>query len=130
MTIQGTKGSVTSRPDAGTLYFDDQTPRDIGQYFEAHVAAEVKEAFFPRRITDSFALELLDWIRTIQTGKQSVNDGAEGLRDIGVSYGVIESSRLKQCVAVDDIVAGKIDGYQRAIDEHWQVEDTGMLTDF
>jgi len=47
--------------------------------------------------------------------------GREGLRDLAVSYAVIESSRLKRTVTVDDIESGKIGGYEGEINDHYGI---------
>ena len=121
MTIQGTEGSINSDSLKGTLFLDDKSSHDIETLFNEQASAETKELCFPKGIVDSFALELHDWMQAIQRGHRPVNHGSEGLRDIAISYGVIESSILQETVAVEDILSGKVDSYQREIDEHWGI---------
>ncbi|MDP6356782.1 MAG: Gfo/Idh/MocA family oxidoreductase, partial [Planctomycetota bacterium] len=119
MTIQGTEGSINSDSNSGTLFLDDKSSHDIEALFNENAPEEVRESCFPKGITDSFALELHDWIQAIRHARRPVNHGSEGLRDIAVSYGVIESSLLRETVSIEDILSGKVANYQKEIDDHW-----------
>ena len=44
--------------------------------------------------------------------------GREGLRDLAVSYALIESSRLKRVVNVDDVANGKLAEYESEINTY------------
>ena len=47
--------------------------------------------------------------------------GKEGLRDLAVSYAVIEASRLRRIVKVDDVESGELAGYEREINAYYGI---------
>lgn len=113
-TIYGSKGCIKDN----TIISDDGTRRDVRDLFERNSSAEVREKLFPMGVTDPFAQETLDFLNAIREGREMETGGREGLRDLAVSYAVIESSRLKRAVSVDDVESGKIAEYERDINAH------------
>ena len=101
---------------------DDGTKIDVRQHFGESAGAEIKERFFPKGIMDTFALELYEFIRAIQTGEKPDNDGWEGLRDIAVSYAITESSWFGRPVRVEDVISGKVEGYQKELNEKYGLD--------
>lgn len=118
-TIQGSKGSLKNALGNPQIALDDGSRIDVQQCFGESATAEIREVFFPKGITDTFALELVEFIRAIQTGEEPDNSGWEGLRDIVISYAITESSWSGQPVRTEDIVSGKIEGYQRELNERY-----------
>lgn len=118
MAVYGTKGSMIG----GEVTLDNGDKFKVVDRFEQELSPEQKEKFFPFGMTNGFALEQYDWIRAITTGSPSETSGEEGLRDLAASFAILESS-LKGCtVKVDDVYSGKIDEYQRPINEHYGLE--------
>jgi len=113
--IYGSKGCIKNK----TLILDDGTRIPVRELFEKNASKEDKEKLFPMGITDWFALEHLDFIRAIQEKTQMETSGREGLRDLAVSYALIESSRLKKAVKVDDVESGKIGEYEKEINAYY-----------
>ena len=113
--IYGSKGCIKNK----TLISDDGTRIPIKELFERNASKEVKERFFPMGITDWFALEHLDFLKAIWENTQMETSGREGLRDLAVSYALIESSRLKRAVKVDDVESGKIGEYEKEINAYY-----------
>jgi len=111
--IYGSKGCIKDN----TLLLDDGTRTSLKDIFEER-AGDEKEKLFPMQMTDSFALETLDFLTAISTDGEMETSGKEGLRDLAVSYAVIEASRLKQAVKVDDVEFGELAGYENEINAH------------
>jgi 1,5-anhydro-D-fructose reductase (1,5-anhydro-D-mannitol-forming) len=115
--IYGTKGSIKDN----ILTLDDGTRTPIKDIFEEKASNEKKEKLFPLQITDSFALETLDFLNAIWEDKEMETSGEEGLRDLAVSYAVIEASRLRRTVKVDDVESGELAGYEDEINAHYGI---------
>jgi predicted dehydrogenase len=111
----GNRGSL----NGNSLTRDADQPTDLLRVFEAECDPELRSKLFPLGIRDAFALELYDWLRAIQSGLEPEVPGPSGLRDLATSYSVIESSLAHRWVSVADVECGRLDGYQREIDEHF-----------
>lgn len=85
--------------------------------FEHQAAPDLRRKWFPRGVTDAFALELHEFFEAIRGKRQPETSGMEGLRDIAVAYGIIESSHRGETVALTDIETCKIETYQRPIND-------------
>ena len=113
--IYGTKGCLKGdeaildggRRISGKEFFDEKAPE------------ELKEHWFPGGLSDAFALEQLDFLRSIESGEPMETDGEEGLRDLVCSFGVLESSAAERPVSLADILNGEVNAYQKEIDEHY-----------
>ncbi len=118
-TIQGSKGSLKNATGNPQIALDDGAKIDVQQDFGESASLEIRERLFPKGITDTFALELLEFIRAIRTGEKPDNSGWEGLRDIVISYAITESSWFGRPVRIEDIISGKTEGYQKELNEEY-----------
>ena len=78
------------------------------------------QSWFPEGISDVFTLEALDWIAAIDargTGRRPEIDGQAGLRDLAAAFAMLESDMTRREVAVEDVLAGAIEAYQRPINQ-------------
>jgi len=121
-TIQGSKGSLKDASGNPKIALDDGTKIDVQQQFVESVGVEIKERLFTKEITDTFALELFEFIRAIQAGEKPDNHGWQGLQDIAISYAITESSLSKCPVKIEDMISGKVDGYQKEINEKYGID--------
>lgn len=115
--IYGSKGCVKGNG----LVLDDGTKTDVKDYFEKNAGKEVKDKFFPMGITDSFALETLDFLSAIREGREMEVSGKEGLRDIALSYAMIESSIIDRPLTPEDVESGKTAIYETDINEFYRL---------
>jgi len=113
--IYGSKGCIKDN----VVISDDKTRTTVEELFERHASAEVREKFFPMGIIDPFAQETMEFLNAIREGREMETSGREGLRDLAVSYALMESSRLKRAIRVDDIESGKIGDYEKEINDHY-----------
>ncbi|MGE3804733.1 MAG: Gfo/Idh/MocA family protein [Gemmataceae bacterium] len=112
----GSKGCIQF--DALTL---DGGPRqELLPLFEREADAAFKTRFFPLGLRDPFAIIQHEWLQAIRTGGAGPEtDGNEGLRDLAAAFAILESSQAGRPVSLDEILEGKVDAYQRPIDEHF-----------
>jgi len=113
--IYGTTGCIKG----SRVVRDGGESVDGAMLYASGVTPEQKERWFPRGITDGFALEWLDFLRSIETGNPMETDGEEGVRALACSFAVLESATLNEPVLVADVLSGRIDAYQRDINEHF-----------
>lgn len=113
--VYGTKGCLK-----GAMAILDGGERvNLRAHFEREAPAGLKERWFPRGVTDAFGLELLDFMQSIERGWATETSGEEGLRDLACSMAVLESSAAGCAVSLNDVLEGRIDAYQRDINEHY-----------
>jgi predicted dehydrogenase len=116
-------GSEGSLDDEGLVPKDGatQTMAEVRAAFDASLSEGDREAFFPRGIVDAVTIELFDFITALRDGRPPEIDGLEGLRDMAVAEAIYESDAANRAVAVADVLEGRVDAYQRLIDEHWKL---------
>jgi predicted dehydrogenase len=88
-------------------------------YFQEKMSADEREQFFPLGLTDTFALQQLDWLRAVEAGQESETSGTEGLYDLACSFAMLESSTLRRQVTIDEMLSGSANAYQAEINEHY-----------
>jgi predicted dehydrogenase len=113
--VYGSKGCLKG----GTAILDGGARVDLADHFHREAPPDLKESWFPRGVTDRFGLELLDFLHAIEGGRAMETSGEEGLRDLACSMAVLESSAAGRAVGLGDVLEGKIDAYQREIDEYY-----------
>ena len=89
--------------------------------YRKSLSKEENERLFPYGITGGMPLELWDFIDAISTGRNVEIDAEEGLRSKAVSIALYESGKSRDVVKVNDVLSGKINAYQRDIDEYWKL---------
>ena len=114
-TIYGTRGCL--KGDEAVL--DDGRKISGKELFEKQAPRELREHWFPAGLRDSFALEQLDFMRSVESGEPMEVDGGEGLRDLVCSFGILESAAADRPVLLSDVMSGKTEAYQREINEHY-----------
>ncbi|MBI2942443.1 MAG: Gfo/Idh/MocA family oxidoreductase [Chloroflexi bacterium] len=113
--IYGTKGCLKG----GEVILDDGQRVSERELFAAEAPAELKARWFPGGIKDGFALELLGFMRAVESGKPMETDADEGVRDLACSFTIMESATLNRPVRVADVLNGRVDVYQREINQHY-----------
>ena len=116
----GSEGSL----DGEGLTRRDGTTRtrdEVRQDFLDSLASAERERLFPLGITDDVSLELYDFLTAVRDARPPEIDGLEALRDVAVCLAIYESSLAARPVRVEDVLQGRVDAYQRPIDEHWRI---------
>ena len=112
--VYGSRGSI----HGDRVFLDGQEPTTLDAYFEQHGGLDA-ERLFPRGLEDPFALLIGDWLAAIREGRPAETSGEEGLRDLGASFAIVESSLAGRAVTLDEVLSGQVDAYQRDLDEHY-----------
>lgn len=103
----------------GEIIYDDGRREQLLQRFESELSTSVRDLFFPLGLKDAFALNQLDWLRSIERGRDPETSGQEGLRDLACAYALLESSELGCRVYVSDVLSGAVSRYQSEINAHY-----------
>lgn len=103
----------------GTLIDTKGNRTPLVQHFEQSMSAEERDRFFPLGLTDTFALQQLDWLTAAEAGTDSETSGTEGLHDLACSFAMLESSTLRRQVTLDEMLSGAVDAYQAEINQHY-----------
>ena len=95
---------------------------ELQEMYLATLSEEEKDALFPYGITGGVTLELWDFIDALSEGRPVEIDVEEGLRSKAVSEAIYESGHSGQVVQVADVLEGKVDAYQRDVDQAWGLD--------
>jgi predicted dehydrogenase len=89
--------------------------------YMATLSEEDKARLFPYGSMDGFAIEVWDFVNAIATGRKPEMDGYDGLRAKALCECCYESATAGKAVKFDDVLAGRVDAYQRPIDAFWEI---------
>lgn len=114
-------GSEGSIDDEGLTGRDgsQRTLEELRNDFMASLEDNGRETLFPLGMRDGISLELYDFLTAVRDGRPPEIDGLEGLRDMAVCEAIYESAVARHAIRVADVLEGRVDAYQRPIDEHW-----------
>ncbi len=87
--------------------------------YMASLSADEKERLFPYGFTDGVQLECYDFVDAIENARPPELDATIGLRAKSICEAIYESNACGQAVDYEDVVAGKVDVYQKPINERW-----------
>ena len=92
---------------------------EMQRQYNAQLDEAKKNALFPYGFTDGYVLECYDFLDAIEKKRKPEVDGETGLKAKAICEAIFESACLGQAVWYDDVLNGKIEEYQRPINEHW-----------
>jgi predicted dehydrogenase len=92
---------------------------ELREEFLDSLSADDKEKLFPRGITNAIALGIYDFLDAIRSDREPEVTGWDGFAAQAICDAIYESSYCGQAVNLDDVISGKIEAYQRDINEHW-----------
>jgi len=92
---------------------------EMQRQFMDQLDEEAKEAMFPHGFTEGVVIECYDFLDAIEDRRQPEVDGITGMKAKAISEAIYESAVLGQPVSYEDVLSGKIEEYQRPINEHW-----------
>lgn len=114
----GARGAIKGN----RLLVDGEPERELTKAFREEADAAEQDGFFPRGVTDGFALELLEFLNAIEEGRQPETSGEEGLKDMAPCLAILESSQAGGApVRVADVESCRVEAYQQPINEHWGI---------
>ena len=80
-----------------------------------------KQRLFPHGCVDGFAIELWDFVDAIRNNRRPDIDGDDGLRAKALCEACYESATIGKAVKYDDVLNGRINAYQKPIDDFWKL---------
>lgn len=93
--------------------------RDLELEYLLSLPAAEQERLFPHGVQRSMAIECHEFVDCIREGRWPEVDAEAGLAGLAVSAALYESALAGQAVRVQEVLDGKVDAYQRPIDQHW-----------
>jgi len=126
----GTEGSIRDTDvyhgprSNSTIILKDGTTRpmtEIQDEFLASLDDEKKNRLFPHGFMNSVTIECYDFLDAIQNHRQPEITGETGMKANAISESIYESAACGEAVKYDDVLSGKIDKYQRPINEYWGI---------
>ena len=123
----GTEGAINDPGDpfhgprmTAELRRADGTARTLENLHRAYLeelGAAGRDQVFPLGLTDGFALEVYDFVTAIRDGREPEVSAEAGMRAKAIAQTLYESALRGEVVRVDDVISGKIDDYQRPINQ-------------
>ncbi len=98
-----------------------RTLQEIYPEFLASLSPERRQRLFPHDFTDGFTLECYDFAQAVATGREVEVTAEIGLKAKAIAFAIYESSLSGQVVRVSDVLDGRVDGYQRWLNEKWGI---------
>ncbi|MBS7642720.1 Gfo/Idh/MocA family oxidoreductase [Candidatus Bathyarchaeota archaeon] len=80
---------------------------------------ERRKRLFPYGITNGVFIECYDFLEAIEKGRKPEVDGEEGLKAKAICEAIYESAYLGQPVNYRDVLEGRIEAYQKSINEYF-----------
>lgn len=127
----GSEGSLLDHRDIfhgprseAEVILKDGTTRpmtELQQEFLESLDDEMKNRLFPHGFMDGFEIECYDFLDAIQNNRQPEVTGEVGMRAKTICESIFESAYCGKAVKYDDVLDGKIDAYQRPINEYWGI---------
>ncbi|MDA0745713.1 MAG: Gfo/Idh/MocA family oxidoreductase [bacterium] len=132
LTLTGSKGCIQDsdifHPAAfqakGECHLVDGTSYSfpkLQNMFLDSLSKTQQDRLFPYGITSGMTLELWDFIDALSTGRNVEIDAEEGLRSKTVSEAIYESGKCGQVVKINDVLRGKVNAYQKDLDQYWKL---------
>ncbi|MBS7624060.1 Gfo/Idh/MocA family oxidoreductase [Candidatus Bathyarchaeota archaeon] len=119
-TIYGSRGALSDDGIHIETELGRVETRSIGTLIEEmhrSLPKETLEKFFPRGITDTFAIELYDFYDAIVSKRKPEVDGIEAYKDMAIPLGFYESAKINKPVRIKDVEDLLVEEYQREINE-------------
>ena len=95
---------------------------DLQKQFLEELGEEGRNKLFPHGFTDGVTLECYDFLDAIQNDRPPEVDGETGMKAKAICEAIFESSFLECAVKYDDVLEGKIEFYQKPINEYWRIK--------
>jgi hypothetical protein len=106
------------------IMLKDGTVRPMAELQEEFLNSlddEMKNCLFPHGFTDGVPIECYDFLDAIQNDRQPEVTGEIGMKAKAICESIFESGVCGKAVKYDDVLDGKIDAYQRPINEYWGI---------
>jgi UDP-N-acetyl-2-amino-2-deoxyglucuronate dehydrogenase len=78
-----------------------------------------KNSMFPHGFTDGVVIDCYDFLDAVEKRREPEVDGYAGMKAKAICEAIYESACVGQAVRYEDVLSGKVEEYQRPINEHW-----------
>jgi len=92
---------------------------EVQQQFLDQLNEDEKNALFPHGFTEGVAIECYDFLDSVEKKRKPEVDGEEGMKAKAICEAIYESAYIGQAVQYEDVLSGKVERYQRSINEHY-----------
>ncbi|MEM3041040.1 MAG: Gfo/Idh/MocA family oxidoreductase [Nitrososphaerota archaeon] len=120
---QGSLNHPDARRDANmrtksgeTMSFDELEKR-----FMESLSQKEKERLFPLGMMNNYSISFYDFFDSIVNKRPPEITGEDALAAQAICDAILESATVGEAVSVKDVVEGRIDAYQREINEYWKI---------
>ncbi len=114
-------GDIFHGPFEGARFIGkDGTERpitDVRDAFLKGLTKEERDRLFPHGFEDGVTLECYDFLAAVRDDRPPEIDAEQGLKAKAISEAIFESGQCGKAVLMKDVLSGKVDDYQRPIDE-------------
>jgi len=130
----GSKGCILDRGDVfhgpfgnAEVIVQDGPKRVVTQMSEmqrqflSQLDEAEKNVMFPYGITDGVAIECYDFLDAVEKRRKPEVDGETGMKAKAICEAIFESAYIGQAVQFNDVLSGKVEEYQKPINEHWRL---------
>jgi predicted dehydrogenase len=100
---------------------EGETLASLFPRFLETLSPERRERLFPHGFTNGFTLECYDFARAVATGRDVEVSCEVGLRAKAIAFAIYESAATGQAVRVEDVLSGRVEVYQRWLNEKWGI---------
>lgn len=114
--IYGEEGSIDFNTGLKTRK-QELKMEDLVYEFMNSISKDEKEHFFPGGVTDTFAIELKEFIDAVLHTAPMETSAEEQYKSMAICFGVYESAATNQPVKLRDIMGLKIEQYQRDLND-------------
>lgn len=111
------EGGATAVLADGTTVTSEQ----IQSEYMASLMKKQKACLFPYGATNGFSVEVWDFVNAIATRRKPEMDGTDGLRAKALCECCYESATAGKPVKFADVLEGKVNRYQKPIDDFWRI---------
>jgi len=92
---------------------------EMQRQFLSQLGEAKKNIMFPYGFTDGVVLECYDFLDAVEKKRKPEVDGETGMKAKAICEAIFESAYIGQAVQYNDVLSGKVEEYQKPINEHW-----------
>jgi len=108
----------------GSLQRADGTVKTLEELKEAYansLSEGERDRVFPYGLTHGTSVECWDFLDAVANRRKPEVDGWTGLKAKAMCEAIFESAWANRAVRVEDVFEGRVEDYQKAINEHWNL---------
>ncbi len=92
---------------------------EMQRQFLDQLDEDEKKAVFPHGFTEGVVIECYDFLDAVEKKRKPEVDGETGMKAKAICEAIYESAYIGQAVRYEDVLNGKVEEYQKPINEHW-----------